>query len=158
MRLSETDRRGPVWAMPLMAAAAVASVLVLGDRTADESGTAAPEGTLTLPTGGEPAVTAPAVDPVAGAGTLVDLAGVGTATSAQFRPGGEWLLAWAFDCSQASEAAAGFNVTLLPDGADPVPAVDQTRRQASGVERLTVAGPLRLRLAGECPWTVQVHG
>lgn len=159
MPLAETDRRRPGRALLAMGAAAAVSIVLLGDRAGEDEEMRSPEASQTFPTAGTggPAVTPPTVGAEAST-VLVDLGGVGLATSAEFRPGPEWSLAWAYDCSQAPAAAPGFTVTLLADGADAVTAVDQDQRQASGVERLTAAGPLRLRLNGACPWTVQVHG
>jgi hypothetical protein len=94
---------------------------------------------------------------------LLDQAGSGTASTAQFSTGGsDWTLTWSYDCSKFGyagnftvEPAATNNNPLIAGTDQPV---NQLGTQGSGVEHYHAGGTLYLKVNSECDWHVTVNG
>jgi hypothetical protein len=94
---------------------------------------------------------------------LLDQAGSGTASTAQFSTGGnDWTLTWSYDCAKfgyagnfAVEPAATNNNAFTMAADLPV---NQLGMHGSGVEHYHTGGTLYLKIDSECDWHVTVNG
>lgn len=94
---------------------------------------------------------------------LLDQAGSGTASTAQFSTGGNaWTLTWSYDCSKFGypgnfmvEPAATNNNAFTMATDQPV---NQLGVKGGGVEHYHAGGTLYLKVDSECEWHVAVNG
>ena len=116
---------------------------------ADSSGT----GTDIQQTSGRTAVIIPTSQPQ----TLLDVSGDGIKSTRSFSAGGDWDLAYSFDCSEFGQSG-NFAVTVYKDGQMADMAANQLSMSGNDVSHMHLSGTIYLEVNSECRWHLKVTG